>query len=138
MQFFNGPWQLKFEATTLKPSNFAKKLTRRETLWECSAERACLRVLEGGSSVPVGVVSKLVAGEGGEVLTLTGCVTSVDGKDHIQHTQKEVVKSVEDSEQLGEQLANILIETGAKKILNDINVDRDRRVYEAKTAGGQW
>ena len=138
MQFFNGPWQLKFEATTLKLSNFAKKLTHRETLWECSAERACLRVLEGGFSVPVGVVSKLVAGEGGEVLTLTGCVTSVDGKDHIQHTQKEVVKSVEDSEQLGEQLANILIETGAKKILNDINVDRDRRVYEAKTAGGQW
>ena len=77
MQFFNGPWQLKFEATTLKPSNFAKKLTHRETLWECSAERACLRVLEGESSVPVGVASKLVAGEGSEVLTLTGCVTLV-------------------------------------------------------------
>lgn len=54
-------------------------------------------------------------------------------------TLKEVVKSVEGSEQLGEQLADILIQTGARKILDNINVDRDRRVYEAKTAEGeQW
>ena len=67
------------------------------------------------------------------------CHSSVDGKDHVQHTLKEVVKSVEDSEQLGAQLANILIETEARKILDDVNVDRDRRVYEAKTAEGeQW
>ena len=34
-------------------------------------------------------------------------------------------------------LANILIETGARKILDDINVDRDRRVDETKTAEGE-
>ena len=57
----------------------------------------------------------------------------------IMFTLKEVVKSVEGSEQLGEQLADILIQTGARKILDNINVDRDRRVYEAKTAEGeQW
>ncbi len=58
------------EALTL-----CKKLTHRETAWRCSAERACLRVLEGGCSVPVGVASALAASESGEVLTLTGCVT---------------------------------------------------------------
>ena len=30
------------------------------TQWACAAERACLRVLEGGCSVPVGVSSRLV------------------------------------------------------------------------------
>ena len=53
-----------------------------------------------------------------------------NGRDHVQYTLKEVVKSVEDAEQL-------VIDTGAKKILDDINVDRDRRVDEAKTAGEQ-
>jgi len=43
-----------------------------------------------GYSVPVGVVSKLVAEESGRVLTLTGCVTGIDG--HVQYTLKEVVK----------------------------------------------
>jgi hydroxymethylbilane synthase len=109
-----------------------KKLTHRETSWKCSAERSCLRVLEGGCSVPVGVASELVVQQGGEVLTLTGCVTAVDGKEHVEHTLSEVVKCVEDAEKVGAKLARILMETGAKKILDDINVDRDRRVSEAK------
>ncbi|KDR85231.1 hypothetical protein GALMADRAFT_233962 [Galerina marginata CBS 339.88] len=113
-----------------------KKLTHRETSWKCSAERACLRVLEGGCSVPVGVASKLVDGEAGEVLTLTGCVTGIDGQEHVEHTLSEAVKSVEDAERVGEKLARILMDTGAKKILDDINVDRDRRVSEAHTADG--
>lgn len=111
-----------------------KKLTHRETSWRCSAERACLRVLEGGCSVPVGVSSKLVAGEGGEVLTVTGCVTGLDGKEHVEQTVSEKVASQEDAESIGVKLARLLIETGAKKILDDINVDRERRVGEAKAA----
>jgi hydroxymethylbilane synthase len=132
-----GALAVEVRSDDVEAIELCKKLTHRETLWECNAERACLRVLEGGCSVPVGVASKLVAGESGEVLTLTGCVTGIDGRDHVQHTLKEVVKSVEDSVQLGEKLANILIETGARKILDDINVDRDRRVDEAKTAEGE-
>ncbi|PPQ67426.1 hypothetical protein CVT25_006005 [Psilocybe cyanescens] len=111
-----------------------KKLTHRETAWRCSAERACLRVLEGGCSVPVGVASKLIAEDGGQVLTLTGCVTGLDGKQHVEHTLSEKVASLGDAESVGVKLAKILIETGAKKILEDINVDRDRRVDEAKAA----
>ncbi|KAF8167868.1 porphobilinogen deaminase, dipyromethane cofactor binding domain-containing protein [Crassisporium funariophilum] len=110
-----------------------KKLTHRETLWKCGAERACLRVLEGGCSVPVGVASDLSAGEDGEVLTLTGCVTAIDGQVHVEHTLTQVVKTLEDATRVGEKLAKILMESGAKKILDDINVDRDRRVTEAKT-----
>ena len=107
-------------------------LTHRETAWRCSAERACLRVLEGGCSVPVGVASALAPGEGGEVLTITGCVTAVDGQEHVEHTLSEPVGSVEDAERVGAKLAKILMDSGAKKILDDINVDRTRRVDEAK------
>ncbi len=40
--------------------------------------------------------------------------------------------SVEDAERVGAKLAKILMDSGAKKILDDINVDRTRRVDEAK------
>lgn len=109
-----------------------KRLTHRETAWRCLAERACLRVLEGGCSVPVGVSSALVPSDKGEVLKLTGCVTGIDGKDHVEYTLEEVVSSSEEAEDAGVRLAKILIDSGAKKILDDINVDRDRRVDEAK------
>ena len=109
-----------------------ERLTHRDTLWRCMAERACLRVLEGGCSVPVGMESTLSTVDYSEILTLTGCVTSLDGKEHVQHTLKEIVTSLKDAEKVGEKLAKALMEIGAKKILDDINVDRDRRLAEAK------
>lgn len=107
-------------------------LTHRETAWRCSAERACLRVLEGGCSVPVGVASALALGAGGEVLTLTGCVTAIDGQEHVQHTLSAPVGSLEDAERVGARLAKILMDSGAKTILDEINVDRTGRVDEAR------
>lgn len=113
-----------------------KKITHWQTQWRCVAERGCLRVLEGGCSVPVGVTSELkVDGEGNAgVLTLTGCVTAINGDVHVEHTLEERVTSVREAEIVGEKLAKVLIQTGAKEILDEINVDRDRRIGEAKTA----
>lgn len=97
------------------------------------AERACLRALEGGCSVPVGVESILSTVDNTEILTITGCVTSVDGQKHVQHTLKKIVATLEDAEKVGDELATALMEIGAKQILDDINVDRDRRVAESKS-----
>lgn len=111
------------------------KLTHRETQWKCLAERACLRILEGGCSVPVGVASTLEWESEKEetgILTLTGAVTSIDGQEHVEHTLKERVSSAEGAEETGAKLAKVLIETGAKQILDDINIDRERRIDEAK------
>ncbi|TCD61787.1 porphobilinogen deaminase [Steccherinum ochraceum] len=105
-------------------------ITHRPTLWRCAAERACLRVLEGGCSVPVGIHTVL---DRGSVLKVTGCVTSLTGDRHVQHTLEQAINSVEDAEALGESLAVILKETGAKEILDEINVDREKRIGEAKT-----
>ena len=110
-----------------------KKITHRDTLWRCMAERACLRALEGGCSVPVGVESILSTVDNTEILTITGCVTSVDGQKHVQHTLKKIVATLEDAEKVGDELATALMEIGAKQILDDINVDRDRRVAESKS-----
>jgi hydroxymethylbilane synthase len=104
-----------------------RRINHRETGLRCTAERACLRVLEGGCSVPVGVASEVVQGG---VLRLTGCVTSVDGRDHVEYTLEEKVDSVDDAERTGAKLAKILIEKGAKRILDEINADRERRAAE--------
>lgn len=114
-----------------------RKLTHRETQWKCLAERACLRVLEGGCSVPVGVASALEWSDKEKqttgLLTLTASVTSINGEVHVEHTLKDNISSTEEAEELGVQLAKKLIGTGAKKILDEINVDRERKIDEAKT-----
>lgn len=111
-----------------------RAITHQSTEWKCAAERSLLRVLEGGCSVPVGVNTELSGGEGRGigVLEITGCVTSLDGKRHVEHTLKEEVTCLEEAEEVGKKLAKILIETGAKEILDEINVDREKRIGEAK------
>jgi hydroxymethylbilane synthase len=105
-----------------------KYLTHRETLWKCSAERAMLKELEGGCSVPVGVHSSLVGGgDGVDVLTLVGCVTSVDGTIHVQETLKERVSSLSEAEKAGEQLAKTLLQNGATSILEGIKELKETR-----------
>ncbi|KAJ3540556.1 hypothetical protein NMY22_g4248 [Coprinellus aureogranulatus] len=109
-------------------AELCQRLIHRPTQLRCLAERACLRVLEGGCSVPVGVHSELQ----GDVLTVTGCVTSLDGAEHVEQTVRDKVTSTDAAEEVGRKLAQALLSTGAKKILDDINQERDRRIVQAK------
>ncbi|KAF8605003.1 porphobilinogen deaminase [Ceratobasidium sp. AG-I] len=120
------------------------------TAWSCRAERACLRVLEGGCSVPVGVTTLLEEHEGDAAgdaqgssegtkstprpskLTLTGTVTALDGSKHVLHTITTVVSSAEEAEVVGRDVAQTLIANGAKDILDDINRERDSRVQRER------
>lgn len=135
-----GALGVEIRADDAEAIELCKALTHWETQWTCFAERACLRVLEGGCSVPVGVESKLDVTNGTDgrvesaVLTLTGSVTAIAGDKHVEHTLSEKVQSVEEAEALGAKLARILIDTGAKEILDDINKDRELRIGEAKSA----
>jgi hydroxymethylbilane synthase len=124
-----GALAVEIRSDDAEAMELCKQLTHRHTQWACLAERACLRVLEGGCSVPVGVSTQL--DDAGE-LQLTGCVTSLDGGRHVQHTLKEKVESAEEAEAVGAQLAKILIDTGAGEILAEINKDRERRIEEAE------
>ena len=82
----------------------------------------------------MGISTELVeTEEQAGTLKITGCVTSLTGDQHVQHTLEEEVKSLQDVEAVGAKLARILINTGAKAILDDITQDRERRIGEAKT-----
>lgn len=101
-----------------------ESVTHQPTLWMCSAERAMLRVLEGGCSVPVGASTSIHDG----ALKMTGCVTSLGGETHIEMTLEEKVHSVKEAESLGERLAKLLVENGAKDILDALTKDREKKI----------
>jgi len=77
------------------------------------AERAYLRVLEGGCSIPVFALAQLTEG----VLLINGGIVSLDGKERIS---LQLSGPIEQPEQLGEQLAKQVLEAGGKRILADI------------------
>ncbi|KAI0296678.1 porphobilinogen deaminase, dipyromethane cofactor binding domain-containing protein [Russula brevipes] len=55
-----GALAVEIRADDAEARRLCSALTHWPTSWRCLAERACLRVLEGGCSVPVGVHSELV------------------------------------------------------------------------------
>jgi hydroxymethylbilane synthase len=75
-----------------------------------TAERALLRELEGGCQVPLGAWARRENGE----LRLEACVFSADGKEFVRN---ELCGHVDDAEELGVRLGQILIEAGADRIL---------------------
>ncbi|XP_034403920.1 porphobilinogen deaminase-like isoform X2 [Cyclopterus lumpus] len=110
-----------------------------ETVLRCIAERAFLRHLEGGCSVPVAVHTELKNSQ----LYLTGAVYSLDGSDSLKETMQTSVAAEDKSsdavdervqhvgvtatripgeaqdgaERLGVDLAKLLLSKGAKEIL---------------------
>ena len=81
------------------------------------AERAMNNRLEGGCQVPIGGHAVL----DGDALYLRGLVGSVDGKDIIR---AESTGAIKDSEAIGTQVAETLLENGADKILKALYEDR--------------
>ncbi|XP_048839287.1 porphobilinogen deaminase-like [Brienomyrus brachyistius] len=110
-----------------------------ETVLRCIAERAFLRHLEGGCSVPVAVHSEAR----GPQLSLTGAVYSLDGSDCVKETMQTSIDtskgedeevhrnashvgvmapglwmaSRDAAERLGVDLASLLLQRGAKDVL---------------------
>ncbi len=78
-----------------------------------AAERAMLRTLEGGCSVPVGAHGRIRDG----VLIIEGSVTSVDGLRNCRH---QVSGRPEDAERLGVMLAERLLSDGGDAILEEL------------------
>uniref|UniRef100_A0A8C6NTJ7 hydroxymethylbilane synthase n=1 Tax=Nothobranchius furzeri TaxID=105023 RepID=A0A8C6NTJ7_NOTFU len=98
-----------------------------ETVLRCIAERAFLRRLEGGCSVPVAVHTQVKDSQ----LYLTGAVYSLDGSDSLKETMgsaaqvqrvgvtaSKIPSDAQDrAERLGMELADLLLSKGAKEIL---------------------
>ena len=93
------------------------KLDDNETRTAIIAERALLAKLQGGCQVPVGAWARFERGE----LVMEGVVCSVDGKEYVR---QKASAPPEQAAQLGEHLAQVLIDSGARKILDEVNRSR--------------
>ncbi len=90
-----------------------KPVHDQETLFAVLAERSLLRTLEGGCQVPIGTYSEIK----GDELYLKAYVGSVNGKIAFRDN---IFGKKEDAEKLGKDLANKLLDAGAKEILDEI------------------
>ena len=91
-------------------------LSHRSSTFACQAEKNLLRILEGGCSAPIGVETIWE----GNTLSLRAHVVSVDGKQMVELSHKAEVKSTEQAEALGQDLAEKMVSQGADKILQEI------------------
>ena len=87
-----------------------KPLIDTQTTYRVTAERAMNARLEGGCSVPIAGFSTI----DGEQITLTGLVGNVDTGVILK---EQVSGNVSQAEQLGVELADLLISLGAREIL---------------------
>ena len=88
------------------------RLDDAETRACVMAERALLRRLEGGCQVPIGAYATVED----ETLTLDGIVGSLDGKRMFRETRSG---QASEPEQLGEYVAQALLDQGADSVLNE-------------------
>lgn len=88
-----------------------KFLNDTDTEAATNAERAFLKVVEGGCQVPVGVFGTV----GDNKITVEAIIASIDGQKIIRD---KLVGSVEDSISLGEALAKRLLDNGGREILS--------------------
>ncbi|KAF1924203.1 porphobilinogen deaminase [Didymella exigua CBS 183.55] len=126
------------------------KIRCERTTRACGAERALLRTLEGGCSVPIGVETTWRGGKGLAVgtqpardydkhgaaletsepdlddqeLVLKTLVVSVDGTEFVEHEAARKVRSADEADAFGRDIAKVLTEKGAGKILEKIKVEK--------------
>lgn len=95
------------------------KINHKESYLRCLAERALMRTLEGGCSVPIGVKTTFTD----ETLEFSAIVVSVDGTEAVEDCIRATVTTAAEAEDMGKLMAQKLIEKGAKKILDAIHID---------------
>jgi hydroxymethylbilane synthase len=86
-----------------------------------TAERSLMRTLEGGCSVPIGVETTWI--EKGKLL-MKAIVVSLDGTESVEAERLDEILNAKDADQFGWKLAQELVEKGAAKILEAINLNR--------------
>jgi len=89
------------------------KLDDLETRTAIIAERALLSALQGGCQVPLGAWARMERAE----LVMEAVVCSVDG---TQYVREKAAAPPDQAAQLGEHLARVLAEGGARSILEEV------------------
>jgi hydroxymethylbilane synthase len=84
-----------------------------ETRQSIVAERSLLAALEGGCQVPLGAWARFERGE----LALDAVVCSPDG---AQHVRQRATAPPDQARELGQRVAQMLIDSGAREILEEV------------------
>jgi hydroxymethylbilane synthase len=100
---------------------FVNRLGDRKSTLACLAERALLRTLEGGCSVPIGVETEWIDDS---LLRMKAIVVSLDGTDCVEGSLDSPLQTNDEAERMGQELAAKLVEGGAERILKAIIQDR--------------
>jgi hydroxymethylbilane synthase len=112
-----GQGTLAIEAADRLPVEWKEKiyetLNHTETAWCVSTERAFLKTMEGGCSVPVFALAQKM----GDVYELNAGIVSLDGQQLIR---KKIIFDHTNHLSQGEKLAHDLLNEGAKEILVQI------------------
>jgi len=104
-----------------KTLNVLNDLTNLDSTLAGTAERSLMRTLEGGCSVPIGVETTWV--EKGKLL-MKAIVVSLDGSESVEAERSDDILCAKDADEFGRKLAQDLVEKGAAKILEAINLNR--------------
>ncbi|EPE27050.1 Periplasmic binding protein-like II [Glarea lozoyensis ATCC 20868] len=104
-----------------KIANILADLNHKDSSLAGLAERSLMRTLEGGCSVPIGVETTWI--EKGKLL-MKAIVVSLDGKESVETERLEEILNEKDADQFGWDVAQALVEKGASKILEAINLNR--------------
>ncbi|KAM3453561.1 hypothetical protein MY3296_003592 [Beauveria thailandica] len=121
-----GALGLEIRRGDAKTQALLRPLADERAMLACLAERALLRRLEGGCTVPVGAETEWVAehGEGARKLRLRAIVVSLDGKTAVENAMERVVETNDEAEALGYDMADVLVKAGARDILQAIVANR--------------
>ncbi|RDW72687.1 porphobilinogen deaminase [Aspergillus mulundensis] len=118
-----GALGLEIRKGDIETLQFLNQLGDLKSTLACLAERALMRTLEGGCSVPIGVETEWIDESLGR-LRMTAIVVSLDGAQSVQDSIDGLVQTEQEAAALGEELAAKLVKAGADNILNAINADR--------------
>lgn len=91
-------------------------INNQESFIRATAERSFLKTLEGGCQVPLGAYCEIKD----DFIHITGFIADLEGKTFIKESLSEKLTNINQVKELGQRLANILLEKGGKDILNKI------------------
>jgi hydroxymethylbilane synthase len=109
-----GAIAIESRAKDQEAAEILENLDDAETRTAIIAERALLSTMQGGCQVPIGAWARLERGE----LVMDAMVCSVDG---TQYVRQKASGPPDQAAQLGERMAQFLIEGGARNILDEVN-----------------
>ncbi len=105
-----GAMAVQARAKDMDLGDLLGKLDDMETRIAIIAERALLGALQGGCQVPLGAWARVERGE----LVVEAVVCSLDG---VQYVRQRANGSTEQPAELGQKMAGLLVEAGAREIL---------------------